>query len=276
MFLISLLFFILIFNYSYPYFLEEKKYDFSAFEADIDSFMADVNNKSYVGSKETENAEVTHFTPFNFDPNTVSGEELSKLGLGKKIVSTIQKYRSKGGRFKSKEDFRKIYGMSDSLFNSLEPFLIIAETEFPKEFNPSEAKKKKIRVYDINSADSAALTELKGIGSVIATRIIRYRKLLGGFHHPNQLLEVYGFTPQLLENIKDRLYFNKTKLTQININNCSAKELDKLPYLNYNQANSIVQFRKRHGEYRSIDEVIKSELITDSILIKIAPYLLVE
>ena len=47
-------------------------------------------------------------------------------------------------------------------------------------------------MIELNSADSARLTELKCIGASLARRIVNYRNRLGGFINKDQLKEVYG------------------------------------------------------------------------------------
>jgi len=49
-------------------------------------------------------------------------------------------------------------------------------------------------VLDINTADSADLEQLPGIGEKLSARIIKYREKLGGYIDVQQLKEVYGMT----------------------------------------------------------------------------------
>ena len=88
---------------------------------------------------------------FPFDPNAVTLEELVRLGLSERQAQSILNYREKGGRFRSKEDFKKMYVVSDSLYERLEPFIDIPKLE-------------------LNAADSAALATLQGIGNLTLTQ----------------------------------------------------------------------------------------------------------
>ncbi|MBQ1754135.1 MAG: helix-hairpin-helix domain-containing protein, partial [Bacteroidales bacterium] len=102
------------------------------------------------------------YESFAFDPNTVSVADLQRLGLSERQAQSIENYREKGGRFRSKADFQKMYVVSDTLFARLEPYIEIAKLE-------------------LNGADSAALVSLRGIGPWYARKILDYRDRLGGF-----------------------------------------------------------------------------------------------
>ena len=62
---------------------------------------------------------------FPFNPNTVSLDSLTLLGFSVKQAQTILRYREKGGRFRHKEDFAKIYTVSPEMYERLAPFITI-------------------------------------------------------------------------------------------------------------------------------------------------------
>ena len=111
---------------------------------------------------------------FPFDPNTVSVEDLCRLGFTEKQAQAIDNYRSKGGRFRRKEDFAKSFVVADSVYRRLEPYITIPR-------------------IDINAADSAAFDGLPGIGPYFAARMVSYRESLGGYSFPEQLMDIYNF-----------------------------------------------------------------------------------
>ena len=103
------------------------------------------------------------------------------------------------------------------------PFVQIEERvpDMTKSFVPFEKKAyvKKTVIVDINTANSAQLDEVKGIGGgTFAKRIIKYRERLGGFYKTEQLMEVYGLDEQKYAEIKDQLSISKAGLKIININ----------------------------------------------------------
>ena len=92
---------------------------------------------------------------------------------------------------------------------------------------------------DINGCDSAALVALPGIGPVLSARIIKYRKLLGGFASVEQLKEVYGLPEETYEMIKGRLYADSSGIRKININSSGYKELSRIPYIEKYEVTAI-------------------------------------
>ena len=77
----------------------------------------------------------------------------------------------------------------------MEPFITLPERENKQDenkiYNRIKPKLPPV-VVEINTADSAELMRLNGIGASFSRRIVKYRNLLGGFISKEQLLEVYG------------------------------------------------------------------------------------
>jgi competence protein ComEA len=258
--------------------------DFKEFEAKIDKATS-FENDSAEGNV-TQNSEPETQGPrrvegsndktpnhlFPFDPNTITDEEWKTLGIKEKQINTINNYKSKGGKFFSKEDLKKIYGISANDYNRLETYITIENSE-PKNRNNSTSNKSTTTIIEINSADSIALLTLKGIGPSFASRIIKYRNLLSGFYKKEQLLEVYGFTSEMLNNISDKIIIDSKKINPININTSDFNQLKKHPYIKYNNAKLIVNYRNAHGAYKSVAEIKNIQVINDSIFNKMSSYL---
>ena len=66
-------------------------------------------------------------------------------------------------------------------------------------------------IIDLNSADSATLVRLKGIGPVTARKIVARRKDKGAFTNLDQLREVGSFTEETFELLKEHLSINPDK-----------------------------------------------------------------
>ena len=162
---------------------------------------------------------------FPFDPNTVTLEELVRLGLSERQAESILNYREKGGRFRSKEDFKKMYVVSDTLYERLEPYIDIPKLE-------------------LNAADSAALVGLRGIGPWYAHKILEYRESLGGFHSPEQLLEIYGMDEERFAPLREQVRADASLIRPLDIWNLSEEEMAVHPYVGRAAARSIVRYRR--------------------------------
>nr|WP_262885575.1 helix-hairpin-helix domain-containing protein [Sphingobacterium composti Ten et al. 2007 non Yoo et al. 2007] len=216
---------------------------------------------------------------FTFDPNIISESEWEQLGLSSKQIKVIQNYTAKGGKFYKKEDLKKIYSISENDYRRLEPYIKIStkedkfidDTESKHEAKPY--KHKESSKINLNIADITALKELRGIGSVLANRIIKFRDALGGFHEVSQLREVYGISEDNYELIKHKIVISASQLKKLPINRFSATELSKHPYISKKQAQSIVNYRDHHGSYLDIYTLSQNKALDQDFLRKIEPYL---
>ena len=129
---------------------------------------------------------------------------------------------------------------------------------------------------EINAADTAGFKSLKGIGSYYSNKIVKYRKALGGFISVEQLKEVYGILPEVIDQNVSRLIVDSMDIFKVDINTCETADLKRHPYISWNIANSIVQIRRSQEPYKTVEEIKKSDLVNDEIYRKIAPYLKIE
>ena len=111
-------------------------------------------------------------------------------------------------------------------------------------------------VIELNSADSARLTELKGIGPAFARRIVNYRNRLGGFINKDQLKEVYGMDDDRYAEMQAQVSVDPSHIQKIQINKVDFDGLKHFPYLTFKQMNAIVQFREQHGDYSDRKSVV--------------------
>ena len=160
---------------------------------------------------------------FRFNPNTVSVEDLIRLGFSEKQAAAIERYRASGGRFRRKADFAKSFVVADSVYRRLERFIDIPRV-------------------DLNRADSAALDDLPGIGPWYAKRILEYRAELGGYSFPEQLLDIYHFDREKFDALSDLIFCSPPE--PFSLWSLPADSLRLHPYIRTRQvARSIVLFR---------------------------------
>ncbi len=221
---------------------------------------------------------------FYFDPNTLPVDGWKKLGVREKTANTIQNYISKGGRFYKPEDISKIWGLHEDEVKRLLPYVRI-EAKPASVYNkyPDRDKTKTyekptytITACDVNNSDTAAFIALPGIGSKLAARIVAFREKLGGFYKIDQLAETYGLPDSTFQKIKSRLVIGNNSVKKLNINTATVDELKTHPYLRYNIANAIVQYRNAHGNFLALNDLKKIMIITDDIYNKVVPYLSVK
>lgn len=200
---------------------------------------------------------------FSFNPNTIDSSGLRKLGFGLQSSQQLLKYREKGGVFRIKKDVSKLYAISDSEFSILKPYLSLpdsfnykASNEVPKKkyqnrhFSRTNSqgenpvRQKKTFIVELNTADTSTLKTLYGIGSRFASRIVKYRQLLGGYAFKKQLLEVYGFPKETFDLIRDHMTIDTSLIQKIPINLASVSRLKAHPYIDFYQAKAIYEYRR--------------------------------
>jgi competence protein ComEA len=216
---------------------------------------------------------------FQFDPNNLSVEGWQKLGLSEKTSKTIDKYRSKGGKFYKPEDIKKIWGMPEGFYERVKDYIVIASTQDNYQQNnfekPTYTKpEKKVIVVNINEADTSGFIALPGIGSKLAARIVNFRDKLGGFYSVDQVSETYGLSDSTFQRVKGSLLLGGS-VKKFNINTATKDELKVHPYIKWNLANAIVEYRNQHGDFKSLEDLKNISLVDKNSYNKIIHYLLV-
>ena len=126
----------------------------------------------------------------------------------------------------------------------------------------------------MNEANTTQLKQVYGIGSKLAGRIVRFRDKLGGFHSTDQLNEVYGLKPEVVNTLLEKSELpENTTYNKIKVNLLDAKALQQHPYISWKEANFIIKYRKQHGPYMSIDGLRDIKVFDDNFIKKIAPYI---
>ena len=109
---------------------------------------------------------------------------------------------------------------------------------------------------DLNTATADELMGINGIGETLSNRIIKFRDKLGGFLVDEQLQDVYGLKPEVVERTLQRFHvMEKPNIQKVNINTASVDELAKLLYINYELAKQIVNYRAMNGTFTSLDDL---------------------
>ena len=208
---------------------------------------------------------------FVFDPNLLSEVGWKKLGLADRNIKTIMNYRNKGGKFYQPGDLKKIWGLPEGFYDYVSSYISIQQEESEERLSNAKPEKKILRI-DINIADTSALIALPGIGSKLANRIISFREKLGGFYTIEQISETYGLADSSFQKIKPLLFVNGG-VHKININSASKDDLKIHPYIKWNLANAIIEYRNQHGNYTDLDALKNITIVDEATFRKIEPYL---
>lgn len=230
---------------------------------------------------------------FHFDPNGLPIELWMRLGLSEKQAEALHRYEAKGGRFRTKRDLARMRTVRPELFELWEPYIQLpdslpareraqyARKTWPRdtakerrEYSPTPARR---ALVEVNTADSVALVAVNGIGPAFARSILRYRERLGGFHSIEQLAEVpiLRNKPDAVQQLKDRLVVDHQMVRRIDLNTCTVEELAKHPYMDWKVAKALVAYRGHHGPFKNVADIAGCILVTDSIRLRISPYLAV-
>jgi len=228
---------------------------------------------------------------FDFDPNAITFDSILLLGFNKRVANNWTKYIKKGGKFKTKTDLKRIYGLSEKKYESIKNHIKLPNKQQHKfkSFSSNQNKyiaknlnekykhkkhnKDKILKIEINSCDTSELKKLYGIGTKLSARIIKFRNKLGGFHSINQLKEVYGLSKETFLSIKPNLILKNPNIKKFKINTIDKKTLNKFPYISHKLANQIIKYRIQHGDFKNLDDLSKIITIDSTRLRKIKPYI---
>lgn len=233
-----------------------------------------------------------------FDPNTVDSLTLIGFGLAPKQVQTFLRYRRAGAVFRTPESIAKVYGLTAEDVAHLQPYVRIA-SEYAERSKPiyrvrktvqkesvandtarrngAERKRnipekfRQLTKVDPNTADTALLQRIPGVGTWISRNIVEQRKRLGGYHSVDQLLEVKYFSPELLEWFEvDTL---TAKIEKISINTASFQRLNSHPYITYEQTRDLLRYIRLYGRIADIDALRRTGIFTEDELTRLQPYL---
>lgn len=218
---------------------------------------------------------------FSFNPNLVKQAELIALGLTPPIARTLINYRNKGGKFFRKEDLKKIYGVDESWYNSVEDYIVLPEQNRPSKPSNFVAQKPKAKPYytpktpiriEVNTASAEEWAKLRGIGPVLSQRIVKFREKLGGFYDVDQVNETFGLPDSTFQSIYTQLYL-ESQPQKLFINLSDTEQLAKHPYIDWKLARILVNYRRAHGPFKRADDLKQVYTLDELTLQRLMPYL---
>ncbi len=207
----------------------------------------------------------SRFSPRPFEKfaiDTVGVEYLRLIGFSTRQAEALIEYRNRGKGIFSMNELRDCYAVSEEMADSLAHFVILSVR------NPHDG------LIEINSADSATLRKVRGIGSKTVVAVMLYRKLLGGFVRKEQIAELKCVTEENFLRISEQIYCDSCKISKIDINFAPAYDFEHHPYMTRKAAKLILETRESKGGWNSIEEMQMDNIFTEEQARAIAPYLL--
>ncbi|MCU4164038.1 helix-hairpin-helix domain-containing protein [Carboxylicivirga caseinilyticus] len=172
---------------------------------------------------------------FKVDLNLQDSLDLIKLKLNSSLLNDILQIK-KEFYFNQRISLNDLQSWSFSEWISIKDTLVVRKR--------ADVVQTDLFQIELNSADTAELALLKGIGKVLARRIVYYRNRLGGFYEINQLAEVEGISPIVINDNQKYILIDTSFIKKININKASLRRMKEHPYMDFYMAKDIYESRK--------------------------------
>ncbi len=202
---------------------------------------------------------------YPFNPNYITDFKGATLGMSIEEIDKLLAFRNKDQWINSTKQFQEVTGVSDSLLAEISPYFKFPQwvtkpkpkSSFNKTF--SNTPKTYAQKKDLNTATAAQLQAVNGIGEKLSHRIINYRdKFKGGFVADAELQDVYGLTPEVISRIKEQFTVKTPReINKLNLNTATSEELVTIQHIDYEVAYNIIEYRKLHEGFRTLNELSK-------------------
>lgn len=262
----------------------------SALTAQITRFEAGIISYDSIRQANDKHNFTPHYTQreiFDFDPNSIDSTQLVKLGFKGWMARNLIKYRQAGGTFRKPSDMKKIYGIDTALVNSLLSNIVIdsiyihqhsankPDSTTHASDTTLQINKKHYFTFNLNTADTATLCRLPGIGRARAAKIVIHRQKLGGFYSVNQLITDNILPDSVANSLARYANIDTTLIQKIKVNKSSIRQLKNHPYINYYQAKTLYQMRwdSNHNGTLHPSDILKIKDFTPDDIKRLMPYL---
>ena len=231
-----------------------------------------------VASDVPEDSEAYVVRPFAFDPNTATFEEFVALGLPKSTAASIIKYRRRGKVFSIPEDFAACYGVSDSIYRVLKPYIVIASEFEPRPFAESYEREERDTVihYEPFRIDTVTVAYLQKIGFSHrrATAFLRYRDMRGGLRNIEEVRECYVIPSAECDTLARYIIFPESAVTEsesglIELNAADSTALRSVYGIGEKSVVEIMEYRRKLGGFVRVEQLAEVKSVTESNFEKI-------
>jgi len=249
------------------------------------SFSQDLNTQAKIDILKENALRKDSVKIYPFNPNFITDYKGYILGMSVEEIDRLHAFRAKDKFANSTEEFQSVTKISDSLLKVISPYFKFPEwtkkrsrqyTVKSKQYSKSYIKPKteNFEIKGLNAVTAEELKVVSGIGEKLSNRIVKFRDRLGGFLVDDQLYDVYGLEPEVVQRALERFkVLNPPQIKKININSASVEMLTELIYLQRNVAINIVRYRNSKGSIDSFEELSKIENFPAKKIDRIALYL---
>ncbi len=224
---------------------------------------------------------------YPFNPSFITNYKGYKLGMTTQEIDKLLTFRKAGNYINSAEQFKQVTGIKDSLLYAIKPFFKFPEWVNKKKnhlpalstnWQDSQNKElNKVTIKDLNKVNAEALKSVYGIGDKLSAKIIKTRNTIGGFQFIDQLNEVYGLKPEVIVKLlKQFQILSKPKITKLNINEATFKQILHLPYIDYELTKKIFDYKDEFAEFQDLKELKEIEAFPIDKYDRIVLYLTTE
>ncbi len=214
----------------------------------------------------------TEFPKEKFLIDTASAQYLTCWGLSPRQAEVVVRYRDAARGIHSEEQLRACYVLSDEVAERMLPYVVFSpQPTLPAANEPIVPVNE--QPVEINTADSATLVVIDGIGARSASEIIKYRTLLGGYYSVEQIRELKVITESNFERFSSKIWCDSFVISKIDINFARSLELERHPYISARALRRIVKQRQLKGGWTRIEEMIDDDILSEEEAERLAPYL---
>ncbi len=200
---------------------------------------------------------------YPFNPNFITDYKGYQLGLSLEELDRLFAFRNENKYVNSAKEFQQVTLISDSLLQLISPYFKFPDwvnrPKAPSVYAKQGTSKSEAHVRtDINQASSEDLMKVYGIGPALSERILKQKAILGAFVSMDQLEDVWGLSPEVIQNIRKQFdVLHPPGVTKIKINELPTRELAKFPYFNYALSKEIVTYRSMNNGIKEVAELTK-------------------
>lgn len=214
------------------------------------------------------------------NPNQTNYKQLIDIGVSGFVANNWMKYLASGGSFNHPKDLLKVYGLTDSLFQSIQQHLIfdtislvenidstdqefIASNNFNQENDSFEKEyvNKKGKEISISQTtikiDNSSFNQLVdfGFSKFVAGNILRYIEKGGSINNIKDLKSIYGIDTLFVNLNRNKIIFPEAIVSTISLNSCDSLKLMSIKGIGKVYASRIISYREKIGGFYSLDQL---------------------